>query len=311
MTQFIALCGRGTIDNEFVSTARVGKDEVARILREEQSFRSHSFALPLKQASQLLFGLTDDQVWNDKYKEQVIPMWDLTPRQIFQRLGTEGGRLVFREDMWGALAIQIKTDIENGVSKVPVCISENTIQLKPNATLSDMDLIFENVVKLIFQLDDAAVSFSKTHDACLEGWHFTFDDAVQKLKFETIPAVLEMPAKEALDFFVSTRLNFPVLTSVSNGPYGMPPLSPSGLVIPDCRFDNEAEIVRSNGGFVTHVCRELPPSMNIVAGHASEKGVTPANGDLFIYNNGSIIELKTKVETLLSEAFSHTPRPSA
>ena len=53
----MGLAGRGTINGEFASTARVGKDEVARVLKEDLGFRLYSFALPLKQSAQVLFGL--------------------------------------------------------------------------------------------------------------------------------------------------------------------------------------------------------------------------------------------------------------
>ena len=49
----IGLAGRGLIDGKFASTARVGKDEVAKVIREDLGFRTYSFALPLKQVCQV------------------------------------------------------------------------------------------------------------------------------------------------------------------------------------------------------------------------------------------------------------------
>ena len=45
-----------------------------------------------------------------------------------------------------------------------------------------------------------------------------------------------------------------------------------GIVIDDCRFDNEAALVRSLGGVVIHVTRLDMPT--VASTHASEKGVS-------------------------------------
>lgn len=301
MKQFIALSGRGTRNNEFVTTARVGKDVVANILREQHGFRSYSFALPLKQVSQILFGLTDEQVWNDKYKEVAIDGWGLTPRRIFQLLGTEGGRLVFREDLWGQLGLNIWEDVKNGTSRDVIGVAEKTDFLPPPQTEESIDALIERAAKLLFQVSDSEAAFSLAHESPVGMWDFTYSEIIDKLKNETIPAVLGLPKEEAWKKYCETRPLFPNIGLVSNGPYGLPPSNPNGLSIPDCRFDNEADIVRAAGGVVSHVCREIPEDIKVVAGHASEMGVTPKEGDIFIINDGTIEELGIKVSNALNE----------
>lgn len=80
--------------------ARSGKDTVAKYLVERHGFMRNAFADPLKLAAKQMFCLTDAQTWQDDMKEVVIPYWGRSPRQIFQLLGTEGGRQVFGEDLW-------------------------------------------------------------------------------------------------------------------------------------------------------------------------------------------------------------------
>ena len=80
--------------------ARAGKDTVAKYLVESHGFMRNAFADPLKRAAQHMFCLTDAQTWDDDLKEVVIPFWGKSPRQLFQLLGTEGGRQVFGEDLW-------------------------------------------------------------------------------------------------------------------------------------------------------------------------------------------------------------------
>lgn len=80
--------------------AGVGKDTVAKYLCEHHGFIRNAFADPLKRAGQQMFMLNEEQTWGDGLKEVVIPYWGLSPRQMFQKLGTEGGRMVFGDDLW-------------------------------------------------------------------------------------------------------------------------------------------------------------------------------------------------------------------
>jgi hypothetical protein len=80
--------------------ARSGKDTVAHYLWAEHGYTRVAFADPLKWASQYIFGLTYEQAWRDHLKEVVIPYWGMSPRQIFQLLGTEAIRGTFGDDIW-------------------------------------------------------------------------------------------------------------------------------------------------------------------------------------------------------------------
>lgn len=80
--------------------ARSGKDTVAKRLVEHHGFIRNAFADPLKRAGQQMFMLTEEQTWSDEFKEKVIEYWGLSPRQMFQKIGTEGGRQVFGDDLW-------------------------------------------------------------------------------------------------------------------------------------------------------------------------------------------------------------------
>ena len=80
--------------------ARSGKDTIAAYLWHSAGFTRIAFADPLKLAAQNIFGLTDGQTWDDELKEVVIDRIGMSPRQIFQKLGTEAVRNVFGEDTW-------------------------------------------------------------------------------------------------------------------------------------------------------------------------------------------------------------------
>lgn len=72
------------------------------------------------------------------------------------------------------------------------------------------------------------------------------------------------------------------------------------LVIPDVRFENEADFCRDNG-ILIHV--ERPDADGVVgdANHASESGIQFQNGDYHINNNGSLEELYTQVDIILQK----------
>lgn len=80
--------------------ARSGKDTVAHYLWAEHGYTRIALADPLKLAAQHIFGLTDDQTWKDHLKEEIIPYWGMSPRQMYQLLGTEAVKGTFGQDTW-------------------------------------------------------------------------------------------------------------------------------------------------------------------------------------------------------------------
>lgn len=292
----LALSGRGTINGEYVSSARCGKDEVAKTL---DGFRTYSFALPLKQATQVLFGLTEEQMWDDRLKNIPIPAWGMSPRLLYQRLGTEGARNVFDPDMWAKQAMFVWDDVREAkpsATKHTAPVAETSAS---PANLDDFERLFRVAAQTMFQLSDADIFQSDCTGGNLERWPFSFEYLVEAIKTRTIPAILALPPEEAMRRFVEVRSTLPFIEKSSQGPYGTPPESTRGVVVPDCRFDNEADIVRRNGGQVIHVCRELPTGIEIVKGHASEQGVTVQPEDLRIINDGSLQDLRDKTQAIL------------
>ena len=69
------------------------------------------------------------------------------------------------------------------------------------------------------------------------------------------------------------------------------------LIIPDIRFNNEAELIKKYGGIVIKVRREGCNGDS----HASERGVDDKYVDIFVDNDGSIKAMKKKVEKILKQ----------
>lgn len=75
------------------------------------------------------------------------------------------------------------------------------------------------------------------------------------------------------------------------------------VVISDVRFDNEAEAIRSAGGFVWRVVRDAPSCLNsLAAKHASEAGISSHLIDSVITNNGTLGDLRAEVDAAMREA---------
>ena len=73
----------------FAGRANAGKDLAGKYLIEHYKFLHYYFAKPLKEGCKHLFQLTDEQIAN---KETVIEPWGISPRKIYQKIGTDIGR---------------------------------------------------------------------------------------------------------------------------------------------------------------------------------------------------------------------------
>lgn len=90
MKSLIALTGK----------AGAGKDTVADFLWMEYGFQKMSFADPLRDAAQAIFGLAPSLFTDRQLKEQVLPEWGMSPRKLLQLLGTEAVKPLFGADIW-------------------------------------------------------------------------------------------------------------------------------------------------------------------------------------------------------------------
>ena len=70
----------------FAGRANAGKDLAGKYLVEHYKFLHYYFAKPLKEACKHLFQLTYHQIED---KEKVIEPWGISPRKIYQKIGTD------------------------------------------------------------------------------------------------------------------------------------------------------------------------------------------------------------------------------
>jgi len=66
-----------------------GKDTIGKYLIDNHGFVRVAFADALKEACKIIFGFTDEQLYDDELKEIIDKYWNHTPREILQKVGTE------------------------------------------------------------------------------------------------------------------------------------------------------------------------------------------------------------------------------
>jgi hypothetical protein len=72
-----------------IGNKNAGKDTIGQYLCEKFGYTRYAFGDPVKQVCKTIFSLSDEQLNDRKLKETIDPRWDISPRHMFQRIGTE------------------------------------------------------------------------------------------------------------------------------------------------------------------------------------------------------------------------------
>lgn len=90
-----------------------GKDAVFNAWKNTEFNRrvkQGTFAGPLKQIAESVFGFSYEQLHDKEQKEVVDQFWEMTPRKFMQLLGTEACRRGIRDDIWIKMAERLVDD---------------------------------------------------------------------------------------------------------------------------------------------------------------------------------------------------------
>jgi hypothetical protein len=71
----------------FLAKRQRGKDTICDYITKHHNYQKKSFAEPLKKGVQCFFNFTDEQLYTDK-KEIIDDKWGVSPREVFQIIGT-------------------------------------------------------------------------------------------------------------------------------------------------------------------------------------------------------------------------------
>jgi hypothetical protein len=73
----------------FLGKKGSGKDTAADFMIKNHGFIKYVFADPLKKGLKCFFNLTDQQLYDEKLKEEIDPRWGVSPRKLMQTIGTD------------------------------------------------------------------------------------------------------------------------------------------------------------------------------------------------------------------------------
>lgn len=263
--------------------ARSGKDTVASMLLNIPGVAAFALADPLKVGCQTLFGLTDEETWQDDLKETPIGLWAKSPRELFQTVGTEWMRH-HNADHW-----LMRADREINPPNRPTTPST---QQPPLIDLSSYDAPFRLAAQSFFDFSDDQIWYPVSSKAKDEYWGLTPADAV---------ALLKRYAYDLYPDFDKIRNQRPVSQPTRQSQV---PADAKTIIIKDVRFENEAAFLRSHNGEIWHISR---PNLQRVNAHSSELGVAQATGDLRLINNGSLEDLQALVAAAWNGHVQRTP----
>jgi hypothetical protein len=249
------------------AVARSGKDTVASMLLEHKDVAAYALADPLKAGCQSLFGLSDEQTWSDDIKEEVIQMWGLSPRQMFQRVGTEWLR-DHNPDHW-LLRADRQLNHPRPPSRLP--------------TIDDLGSPSSSIWLAVQAIWDLS------HEQTFKHNHRDTLDAFWSLTPHQMFSVLSNYLHTDFPKFSNVRSQLPTTLSTKKQ------LDASGksiFVIKDIRYENEASFWRNHNGVIWHITRNSAPKVHQ---HSSENGINFMPGDKLIENDGTLDELRKKV----------------
>lgn len=174
-----------------------GKDTVGKYFIKNYGFERLSLADPLKEACRHIFGFTNDQLHGDK-KEIVDTFWQVTPRKIFQYVGTDLLRNKFSEDfpsigtdLWiKSLERKITNSLDNGTKVVVTDLRfQNEIDMikklggiviRTNRNGLNRSNDFSNTHESEINIDKFAVDFDIYNDGTIEELYSWITDNICK-----------------------------------------------------------------------------------------------------------------------------------
>ncbi len=247
--------------------ARSGKDTVASMLLAQAEIAAFALADPLKVGCQALFGLSDEQTWDDTLKERRIDLWNRSPREFFQQVGTEWMRN-HNPDHW----------LQRADREINPPLDDSA--WSGNADLSAADAPFRLAAQAFFDFSDAQTWDAERHSQIDPSWNISPRDAV---------ALIERHARAFDPDYAVKRAQLPLTPLKRRPPL---PANASTIIIKDIRFENEARYLREHHGVIWHITR---PNLQRVNAHSSELGVARQPEDVLIVNDGSLEQLQVTV----------------
>lgn len=147
-----------------------GKSTCVEYLNETNSCLILSFAQPLKNLVRDVFLLTEDQVYDPVFKEQLDKYWNVTPRELLQKIGTE----MFRNQL-STLFPQIRMSHNSiWVSRMYRCIQDELQLQKNTGVIRDIlidDCRFEDEYEMLTQIGGIVIRINRGEQSDMDSSH--------------------------------------------------------------------------------------------------------------------------------------------
>lgn len=238
------------------------------MLLEHREVAAYALADPLKAGCQALFGLTDEETWSDDLKEKTIQIWGESPRQMFQRVGTEWLR-DHNPDHW-----LLRADRQLNHPLPP------SLPARPEDLTSPSASIWL-AAQVIWGLSYEQTWQSDSRDQVDEFWALTPNQMLSAVETYLYRDIQNYP-----DIRTKRPIKQPTSRSLDT-------TGKSVFIIKDIRYENEAAFWRSHNGVIWHIVRNNALKVNP---HSSEMGINFEPGDFLIENNDTLEELRIKID---------------
>lgn len=162
-----------------------GKTYFSNYLVKKFKFHLLSFATPLKEATKIIFNLTDDEVKNPNKKEIIIPRLNASPRQLMQWMGTE----VMRENFNKTFNYQGSIWVDNVKEQIKSLLSKDehmNIVIDDVRFQNEIDMIHElGGIVIQIKLIDNIINETSYHPSENQKLSFDYDMINNKTQFNT------------------------------------------------------------------------------------------------------------------------------
>ena len=166
-----------------IGVKKSGKDTVGNYLVENFEFTRYAFGDPVKDICKTLFDLSDEQLNNHIFKEKKDERWGISPREMFQRIGTEFGQFELFK-----LFPELKKRIK--YREIWVKLFEEWIQKNKEKKVVITDVRFKHEAKKIKDLGGINIKINRDIDKK--------DDHISEMELNQIP-------KDLIDFEIDNN----------------------------------------------------------------------------------------------------------
>jgi hypothetical protein len=161
----------------FLGRKRSGKDTVADFLIKNKGFQKYVFADPLKKGLKAFFNLTDEQLYDEKLKEEIDPRWGVSPRKLLQIIGTD----IFQHSL-NKFIPDLKGETRNHWVNLFKEWYLKEIKKNPNIKIVIADARFIHEVKAIKELGGVVIKINRTI-----GDNINNDIHISEMEIDSIP----------------------------------------------------------------------------------------------------------------------------